>query len=77
MKVNLLAPTGKAAQRLFQSTGRPAETLHRFLKLLPESAIIENQSLLDSNEFLDTDLLIIDESSMLDLYVVYQCLKTS
>lgn len=75
LKVNLLAPTGKAAQRLFQSTGRPAETLHRFLKLLPESAIIENQSLLDSNEFLDTDLLIIDESSMLDLYVVYQCLK--
>ena len=75
LKVNLLAPTGKAAQRLFQSTGRPAETLHRFLKLLPESTIIENQSLLDSNEFLDTDLLIIDESSMLDLYVVYQCLK--
>lgn len=75
LKVNLLASTGKAAQRLFQSTGRPAETLHRFLKLLPESAIIENQSLLDSNEFLDTDLLIIDESSMLDLYVVYQCLK--
>lgn len=74
--VSLLAPTGKASQRLTQSTGRQAETLHRFLKLLPEEQIVDRPNLNDTNnDFLDVDLLIIDESSMLDLYVIYQCLK--
>lgn len=74
MIVKLLAPTGKAAQRILQSTGRPAETLHRYLKLLSEESIFDNK-IESENEFLDIDFLIIDESSMLDLYVIYQCLK--
>ena len=77
--VVLLAPTGKAAQRLSQSTKKSAETIHRYLKILPEEMdgeiISTNTSLQSKDEFLDCDLIVIDESSMLDLTITYQLLK--
>lgn len=74
-KVALLAPTGRAAQRMVQSTGRSAETIHRFLKIMPEEVESDYISVLNANEFIDYDLVVIDESSMLDLYVVNQLLR--
>lgn len=71
--VLLLAPTGKAAQRLSESTGYAASTLHRFLKIAPNFEQIANVSL--DEELLDYDLVVIDESSMLDLPLIYSLLK--
>lgn len=56
----LLAPTGKAADRLAELTHRPTETIHRKLKLLPYSNY-------KTEEEISEDYVIIDECSMLDL----------
>lgn len=75
-KVVLLAPTGKAAQRITLSTGKSAETIHRFLQILPEhlEAHLIDKSLV-KDEFVDADLIVVDEASMLDVHVAYQLLK--
>lgn len=71
--ISLTAPTGKAAQKISQSTNREALTLHRYLELTPDDNVnIKNKR---NNDFLMSDLIIVDESSMLELYVVYQLLK--
>lgn len=61
-----LAPTGKAAKRMNESTGRKASTVHRALGWVgresPKTMQIEH----NSNAF-EEDLIIIDESSMLDM----------
>lgn len=60
--IRLCAPTGRAAQRLAESTGREAVTIHRLLSLNPE------QSLRKENlAMLDADLLVVDESSMISI----------
>lgn len=56
----LLAPTGKAADRLTELTNRPTETIHRKLKLLPYSNY-------KTEEEITEDYILIDECSMLDL----------
>lgn len=75
--VALIAPTGKAANKLTQSTGRPAETIHRFLKILPDNteSFANKNSLLDKDEYLDYDYILVDKSSMLELYVLFQLLR--
>lgn len=65
-KVYLTAPTGKAAQHLQNVLGNAsvsirAETLHRLLKLSP------GRSRLFETGFLDADLIIVDEASMMDI----------
>ena len=61
--VVLAAPTGRAAWRITESTGHPASTIHRLLEFDPR----ERTFLRDKITPLDADLVIIDESSMLDL----------
>lgn len=62
LKVALAAPTGRAAKRLSEATGMPASTLHRLLEWRPaEGAFGRNAS-----NPLEADLLVVDESSMLD-----------
>lgn len=63
LNIGLAAPTGRAAKRLSESTGLPAQTLHRLLKFDPTS----NQFAFGREEQLPYDLLIVDEVSMLDL----------
>ena len=65
LKVELAAPTGKAAQRASEATGTPASTLHRLLKIGPEGP----------QEAVSADLLVIDESSMIDTYLMRDVLK--
>jgi len=62
VRVHLAAPTGRAAQRLAQTTGGFATTIHRLLKYDPAGGgFIANES-----APLATDFLIVDEASMLD-----------
>lgn len=61
-KIVLAAPTGRAAQRMSESTGRPASTIHRLIKLRPGELVEEGE--------LDADLLVIDESSMVDAQIM-------
>lgn len=76
--VKLLAPTGKAAQRLSESTKIEAETLHRFLKIMPkkgDSDFMNDNDNNENEEVIKESLIIIDESSMLELSVVNILLK--
>ena len=71
-RVLLAAPTGRAAKRLAETTGQEAKTLHRLLEFQPS----EGMSFKRNEEFpLEGDLLIIDESSMLDLILTNHLLK--
>ncbi|MCW2279301.1 ATP-dependent RecD-like DNA helicase [Heliophilum fasciatum] len=62
-KVVLCAPTGRAAKRLAETTGQPASTLHKVLKLRAGS----NDEVMDSLEPLEGDVVIVDEVSMVDI----------
>jgi len=61
LKVKLAAPTGRAAKRLSEATGHPAATLHRLLQSAPDGSF----ALCEDNK-LKTDVLLVDEASMLD-----------
>jgi exodeoxyribonuclease V alpha subunit len=63
LKPTLAAPTGRAARRLQEATGRDAKTIHRLLEYAPET-----QGFLRNAEFpIRTNYLIIDEASMMDV----------
>lgn len=66
----LCAPTGRAAKRLSEATGRPAKTVHRLLKYSPLEGFRRNQE-----HPLEVDCLIVDEVSMLDLLLSNHLLK--
>ncbi|MCA8960493.1 MAG: ATP-dependent RecD-like DNA helicase [Planctomycetes bacterium] len=61
-RVELAAPTGRAARRLEETTGRPARTLHRLLEYSPR----DGDFLRNAQLPLDVDVLILDEASMID-----------
>ncbi len=68
-KIMLAAPTGRASRRMAESTGRSdAKTLHSLLGLLGESGFVRNEK----QEPLDADLIIVDESSMVDMRLAMQ-----
>lgn len=62
LTILLAAPTGRAAWRITESTGRPALTIHRLLEFDPRG----RSFLRDRITPLEADLIIVDESSMLD-----------
>jgi len=66
----LCAPTGRAAKRLSEATGRPAKTVHRLLEYSPMEGFRRNEE-----NPLAVDCLIVDESSMLDLLLTNHLLK--
>ncbi len=66
----LASPTGRAAKRLGEATGRPAQTIHRLLAYSPQDGFGFGE---DSP--LDIHMLILDETSMLDLSLFYNVLK--
>ena len=73
MKCMLMAPTGRAAKRLEEQTGEKASTIHRAL----ESNFAEGRRGFNRNENnpLETDVIIIDEVSMLDIFLMNSLLK--
>jgi exodeoxyribonuclease V alpha subunit len=66
----LASPTGRAAKRLAETTGRPAKTIHRMLGFVPGEGFKH-----DEDNPLDADMLIVDETSMLDLLLANHLLK--
>lgn len=73
LKVSLAAPTGRAAKRMTETTGREAKTIHRLL----EYGGTEGQGFFQKNEDdpLDFDVVIIDEMSMVDILLMNNLLK--
>jgi exodeoxyribonuclease V alpha subunit len=69
-KVVLAAPTGRAAKRLAELTGHEAATIHRLLKLQPGG-----DPEFDADHPLDADLVVIDETSMVDVILASKLVK--
>jgi len=70
-KILLAAPTGRAAKRLAEATGREAKTIHRLLEFSPaEMAFARNQ-----DNPLVADVVVVDEMSMVDTVLAYHLLK--
>ena len=65
LKVKLAAPTGRAARRMEEATGRRASTLHRLLEYSPQHGRFQR----DRASPLALDALVVDEASMLDLHL--------
>lgn len=74
MKVLLAAPTGRAAKRMTESTGRDAKTIHRLLDI--QAGEDESDLPSESDEKLDGDVVIIDEASMIDIFLMHSLLKS-
>lgn len=76
LDILLAAPTGRAAKRMTETTGYEAKTIHRLLEL---SRLTEGESnyTFERNELnpLETDVLIIDEMSMVDIGLMHALLK--
>ena len=75
-KVVLCAPTGRAAKKMTETTGKEASTLHRLLEI---GKIDEKNFYQTSTEYegapIDADLIIVDELSMVDMFLMSYLLK--
>jgi exodeoxyribonuclease V alpha subunit len=71
VKCLLCAPTGRAAKRLTETTGLEAKTIHRLLEVDPATG----RFLCDEDKPLDCDLLIVDETSMVDVLLMHALLR--
>lgn len=71
VKCLLCAPTGRAAKRLSESTGLIAKTIHRLLEVQPGTGKFGRN---ESNP-LDCDLVVLDESSMVDVVLMHSVLR--
>lgn len=70
LRVTLCAPTGRAAKRLTESTGIEAKTIHRLLEFDPQTFGFKR----DRENPLATDLLVMDEASMVDVVLMNKLL---
>lgn len=74
LKVYMAAPTGRAAKRMAEATGREAKTIHRLLEIgsYSEEEVdeIENET-----SSIECDVLIVDEASMIDISLMNALLK--
>lgn len=71
VRFRLAAPTGRAAKRIFEGTGKNAETLHRLLEFSPQGMGFTR----NEQNALDLDMLIIDEASMIDVFLMHAILR--
>ena len=81
-KIALAAPTGRAAKRMSETTGRSAQTIHRLLELNGGMEDENGQSLAGRVQFernaanpLEYDVVIIDEVSMVDIFLMHSLLQ--
>ncbi len=77
LSILLAAPTGRAAKRMSETTGYEAKTIHRMLELSKLTQGEGNNYLFERNETnpLETDVLIIDEMSMVDISLMNALLR--
>jgi len=71
LRVLLAAPTGRAAKRMNEATGWEAKTIHRLLEYSPRKGGFKK----DQDDPLEADVVIIDETSMVDTLLMYHLLK--
>ncbi len=71
VSIALAAPTGRAAKRLTESTGLEARTIHRLLETDPQAGGFKR----DETNPLDCDLLVVDETSMVDVSLMNALLR--
>jgi exodeoxyribonuclease V alpha subunit len=69
--IRLSAPTGRAAQRLSEMTGQETKTIHRLLAFDPKTM----QFRFNDEQRLPAQALVVDETSMLDLFLAHSLLK--
>lgn len=70
-QVKLIAPTGRAAKRMNETTKLHAETIHRFL-----GYNFQGKFLFNKDNLVDADVIIIDEASMIDVYLASQLFQS-
>ena len=70
-RITLTAPTGRAAKRLSETTGSEAKTIHRLLEFSPQN----NGFKRNRQNPLDTDVVIVDETSMVDLVLMNRLMQ--
>lgn len=77
MDILLAAPTGRAAKRMSETTGYEAQTIHRLLEVTgsPEDADAKTNFEKNEQNPLETDVVIIDEMSMVDIYLLNALLR--
>ena len=75
-KVVLAAPTGRAAKRMTETTGKEASTLHRLLEIgkIDDDSFYKNTSKYEGAP-IDADVIIVDEVSMMDMFLMNYLLK--
>jgi exodeoxyribonuclease V alpha subunit len=71
VNILLCAPTGRAAKRMVETTGREAKTIHRLLEVDPKNGTFKR----NEDNTLNCDLLVIDETSMVDVLLMNALLK--
>ncbi len=70
-RIKLAAPTGRAAKRLSEATGRQAATIHRLLEFSPQAGgFLRNEQ-----KQLAADIVVVDETSMMDVVIAHHLLK--
>ncbi|CAH2211874.1 SF1B family DNA helicase RecD2 [Tepidibacter aestuarii] len=75
MNIYLAAPTGRAAKRMSETTGKESKTIHRLLEMGYSSEDEEMVFMKGEDDQLDADVVIIDEVSMVDILLMYNLLK--
>ncbi len=75
MKPVLCAPTGRAAKRMTETTGEEAKTLHRLLEIAGMSDDTDNFNTNLLVTPIDGDIIIVDEASMLDMFLMNYLVK--
>lgn len=77
MDIFLAAPTGRAAKRMTETTGYEARTIHRLLELSSAVSTETKSARFERNEEnpLEADVIIIDEMSMVDIFLFQSLLK--
>src|SRR5450759_4659288 len=73
VKLLLCAPTGRAAKRLSETTGQEAKTIHRLLAVDPKAGGFKR----NSENPLECNLLIVDETSMVDVMLMQALMKAA
>jgi exodeoxyribonuclease V alpha subunit len=71
VEIALAAPTGRAAKRLGESTGREAKTIHRLLEVDPRTGSFKR----NQEKPLTCDLLVLDETSMVDVPLMHALMR--
>ena len=71
VKLQLCAPTGRAAKRMTEATGFEARTIHRLLEVDPKSGAFKR----DADNPIDCDMLVVDEASMVDVLLMQSLMK--